>query len=142
MALKLDRLKGLIYDFLIILTRRLIMDQSNPNLSIEYIDSVTVAVPTDAKILDEEQIQALEKTFMPLIEQTNGIRLLIDFSNVQFLTSSVLGLLIRINRKVLQSEGRLRLCCIDPKILEIFKITRLDKVFELYQDRQQALEGF
>ncbi len=118
------------------------MDQSNPNLSIEYIDSVTVAVPTDAKILDEEQIQALEKTFMPLIEQTNGIRLLIDFSNVQFLTSSVLGLLIRINRKVLQSEGRLRLCCIDPKILEIFKITRLDKVFELYQDRQQALEGF
>ncbi|HML75602.1 MAG TPA: STAS domain-containing protein [Anaerohalosphaeraceae bacterium] len=118
------------------------MDQSNPNLSIEYIDSVAVAVPTDAKILDEDQIQALEKTFMPLIEQTNGIRLLIDFSNVQFLTSSVLGLLIRINRKVLQSEGRLRLCCIDPKILEIFKITRLDKVFELYQDRQQALEGF
>jgi anti-sigma B factor antagonist len=118
------------------------MDRPNPNLSIEYIDGVTVAVPTDAKILDEEQIQSLEKTFMSLIEQNTGIRLLIDFSGVQFLTSSVLGLLIRLSRRVFQSEGRLRLCAIDSKILEIFKITRLDKVFEIYQDRQQALEGF
>jgi anti-sigma B factor antagonist len=117
------------------------MDQMNPNLSIEYSDGVAVAVPTDTKILDEEQIQSLEKTFMPLIEQTNGIRLLIDFSNVQFLTSSVLGLLIRINRKVLQSEGRLGLCSIDRKILEIFKITRLDKVFEIYIDRESAFKG-
>jgi anti-sigma B factor antagonist len=99
------------------------MDRPNPNLSIEYIDGVTVAVPTDAKILEEEQIQSLEKTFMSLIEQNTGIRLLIDFSGVQFLTSSVLGLLIRLS-------------------LEIFKITRLDKVFEIYKDRQQALEGF
>jgi anti-sigma B factor antagonist len=117
------------------------MDQSNPHVSIEYIDGVAVAVLTDAKILDEEQIQALEKTFMPLIEQSTGIRLLMDFCNVQFLTSSVLGLLIRLNRKVFQSEGRLRLCSVDPKILEIFKITRLDKVFEIYKDKQQALEG-
>jgi anti-sigma B factor antagonist len=117
------------------------MDQSNPHVSIEYIDGVAVAVLTDAKILDEEQIQSLEKTFMPLIEQGTGIRLLMDFCNVQFLTSSVLGLLIRLNRKVFQSEGRLRLCSVDPKILEIFKITRLDKVFEIYKDKQQALEG-
>lgn len=118
------------------------MDQSNPNLSIQYIEGVTVAVPTDAKILEEEQIQSLEKTFMSLIEQNTGIRLLIDFSSVQFLTSSVLGLLIRLSRRIFQSEGRLRLCSIDPKILEIFKITRLDKVFEIYNDRQQALENF
>ncbi len=79
---------------------------------------------------------------MSLIEQNTGIRLLIDFSSVQFLTSSVLGLLIRLSRRIFQSEGRLRLCSIDPKILEIFKITRLDKVFEIYNDRQQALENF
>jgi anti-sigma B factor antagonist len=115
--------------------------ETNAGLSVEYINGVAVAAPTDTKILDEEQIQSLEKTLMPLIEQNAGMRLLIDFSNVQFLTSSVLGLLIRFNRRILQSEGRLRLCAIDPKILEIFKITRLDKVFEIYKDREQALEG-
>ncbi len=118
------------------------MDQMNPKLSIEYTNGVTVAVMTDDKILEEEQIQSLEKTFMPLIDQTGKIRLLIDFGNVQFLTSSVLGLLIRINRKVYQSEGKLRLCSIDPKILEIFKITRLDKVFEIFPTRQEAMDGF
>jgi anti-sigma B factor antagonist len=115
--------------------------ETNASLSVEYINGVAVAVPTDSKILDEEQIQSLEKTLMPLIEQNTGVRLVIDFSNVQFLTSSVLGLLIRFNRRILQSEGHLRLCAIDPKILEIFKITRLDKVFEIYKDREQALEG-
>lgn len=117
------------------------MDQMNPNLSIEYSGRVVVAVPTDTKILDEEQIHSLEKTFMPLIEQNAGIRLVIDFTNVQFLTSSVLGLLIRINRKVLQSDGQIRLCCIDGKILDIFKITRLDKVFTIFADRQSALKN-
>lgn len=117
------------------------MDRTNPNLSIEYINGVVVAVPTDSKILDEDQIQSLEKTFMPLIEQNKGIRLLIDFSNVQFLTSSVLGLLIRINRKVLQTDGQLRLCSIDGKILDIFKITRLDKVFAIFSQRESALDG-
>jgi anti-sigma B factor antagonist len=115
--------------------------EANPNISVEYINGVAVAALTDTKIIDEEQIQSLEKTLIPLIEQNPGVRLLIDFSNVQFLTSSVLGLLIRFNRRVVQSEGHLRLCAIDPKILEIFKITRLDKVFEIYKDREQALEG-
>ena len=56
---------------------------------------------------------------------------MIDFSNVKFLTSSVLGLLIRISKKVYEAEGKLRLCSIAPKILEVFKITRLDKIFEI-----------
>jgi anti-sigma B factor antagonist len=118
------------------------MDQASPNLSIEFIDDITVAALTDEKILEEGQIQALESSFLPLIEQNSPVKLLIDFSAVKFLTSSVLGLLIRISKKVYESGGRLRLCCIQPKIYEIFKITRLDKIFEIYKTRQEALETF
>lgn len=118
------------------------MDQVSPNLSIEFVDDIIVATLTDEKILEESQIQALESSFMPLIDQNGSIKLLIDFSNVKFLTSSVLGLLIRISKKVYESGGRLRLCCIQPKIYEIFKITRLDKIFEIFKTREQALENF
>ncbi len=117
------------------------MDEMNPNLQIDYHGQVVSATLTDEKILEDDQIQALEGSFMPLIEQNNKIQLVIDFSNVKFLTSSVLGLLIRISKKVYEQEGKLRLCAIDPKILDVFRITRLDKIFEIYPDQEEALVG-
>ena len=117
------------------------MDTISPNMTIEYVnEEIIVACLTDEKILEEAQIQALESSFLPLIEQNSPMKLVVDFSNVRFLTSSVLGLLIRISKKIYESEGIFRLCCIQPKIFEIFKITRLDKIFDIYPSREKALE--
>jgi len=117
------------------------MDTTHPNMSIEYHGQVVVATLTDEKILEENQLQGLEGSFMPLIQQNQGIQLIVDFNQVKFLTSSVLGLLIRISKKVYETDGKLRLCSINPKILEIFKITRLDKIFEIYPDVDDAMVG-
>ncbi len=114
------------------------MDQSNPQISVEYANEVAIATIRAEKILEESDIQSVESTVMPLIGN-NPVKLVIDFSNVKFLTSSALGLLIRISKKVYESDGQLRLACIDRKILEIFKITRLDKVFEIHADRNSAI---
>lgn len=117
------------------------MDTSSPNMSIEFHGQVAVATLTDEKILEDQQLQGLEGSFMPLIEQNPGIQLIVNFRHVKFLTSSVLGLLIRVSKKVYESDGKLRLCSINSKILDIFKITRLDKIFEIYPDVDEALVG-
>ena len=117
------------------------MDQVEPKISVEYVENAVVATLTDEKILEQADIDALESSFMPLLEQGGSMNLVISFSEVKFLTSTVLGLLIRISKKIYESEGQLKLCCIEPKILEIFRITRLDKVFDIYEDRWQALEA-
>ena len=117
------------------------MDKASPNLSIDFRGTIVLATLTDDKILDEEQLQALEGSFLPLIDQTPGIQLIIDFSNVKFLTSSVLGLLIRISKKVYEKNGTLRLCSISPKILDVFRITRLDKIFEIHSSVEDAMIG-
>lgn len=117
------------------------MDQMSPRIEVEYAQNATVTTLTDEKILEQADIQALEDSIMPLIESSDEINLVIDFSKVKFLTSAVLGLLIRISKKVYESGGRLKLCSIDPKILEIFKITRLDRVFDICEDRYEALRG-
>jgi anti-sigma B factor antagonist len=117
------------------------MDQLNPKISVEYTQNAAVATLADEKILEQADIDALEASFMPLVEQKNGINLVISFGNVKFLTSAALGLLIRVSKKVYESDGQMKLCCVDPKILEIFKITRLDKVFDIHEDTQQALDA-
>ena len=117
------------------------MAQVEPKIAVEYAGNATIAVLTAKKILREDEVAALEASMMPLIEAESGVNLVIDFSGVEFLTSSVLGLLIRISKRVYQAEGQLALCNIIPKILEIFKITRLTNIFDIYDDIETATKA-
>jgi anti-sigma B factor antagonist len=117
------------------------MEQLKPRISVQYIDNATVISFTDEKILEEKDIQALQASIMSVIEQANTINLILDFGNVRFLSSAVLGLLIRISKKVYEHDGKLRLCNINQKIYEIFKITRLTKIFDIYKDVDESIES-
>ncbi len=109
-----------------------------PNIGVEYAENATIVSFTDEKILEEKDINSLQESIMSVIEQTEQINLILDFSNVKFLSSAVLGLLIRISKRIYEHNGRLRLCNIDPKIYEIFKITRLTKTFDIYKNIESA----
>ncbi len=117
------------------------MSNAAPKISVEYAGQATIAVLTDEKILKEDDIQALDSSLMPLVNRSSPINLIIDFSNVKFFSSAVLGLLIRVSKRINESEGRLKLCSIDPQIYEIFKITRLDTIFDICDDRQKAIRS-
>lgn len=119
------------------------MTSIKPRISVEYAENATVITFTDEKILEEKDVQALQESIMSVIESASGgIKLILDFSNVQFLSSAVLGLLIRISKKVYENDGQLKLCSINPKIYKIFKITRLTKIFDIYDDIGSATESF
>jgi len=115
------------------------MAEMKPRISVKYTDNATVVSFVDEKILEEMDIRALQETIMSVIEQSKGINLILDFGNVRFLSSAVLGLLIRISKRVYEQDGRLRLCSINPKIYEVFKITRLTQTFDIYKDVESAI---
>ncbi len=112
-----------------------------PRIGVEYAENATIVTFTDERILEEKDIRALQESIMSVIEQAGRINLILDFCNVRFLSSAVLGLLIRISKKVYERDGQLRLCGINPKIYEIFRITRLTKIFDIYQDVKSAAES-
>ena len=114
------------------------MEEVKPRISVYYAQNATVVTLTDEKILDDEDIRALEDSIMPLVD--GPVNLVIDFSNVGFLSSAVLGLLIRISKKINENQGRLKLCSISPRIYDIFKITRLDEIFEICPDAKKAIQ--
>jgi anti-sigma B factor antagonist len=116
------------------------MTQIKPRISVRYAKNATIVTLTDEKILEENDIRALQESIMSVIEQAERMNLILDFQNVRFLSSAVLGFLIRISKKVYERDGQLRLCSINPKIHEIFKITRLTKVFDIYEDIESATE--
>ena len=117
------------------------MAEIRPRISVEYAKNATIVAFTDEKILEETDVQALRESIMSVVEQAERINLVLDFGNVQFLSSAVLGLLIRISKRIYEHGGQLRLCNINPKIYEIFKITRLTKTFHIYKDVESAVKG-
>jgi len=64
---------------------------------------------------------------------------IIDLGATTFVDSSSLGVLIAAHRRLSAREGRLIVACAEPTVLKTFKITGLDAVLELVEDRDAAL---
>src|SRR5438309_11660659 len=111
-------------------------------LEVEPIGDVTVVNFIDHKILDEQNIQIIGEQLFSLVDQDHVKKMLLNFRNVEYLSSAALGKLITLNKKVQAAGGRLVLCNIDPQIREVFEITKLDKLFVIRGDEQEALQQF
>jgi anti-sigma B factor antagonist len=111
-------------------------------LEVENIGDVTIVTFTDRKILDEQSIQAIGDQLISLVENEGYNKLLLNFQNVEYLSSAALGKLIALNKKVKGAGGALVLSNISPQIYEVFEITKLDKFFKIKKDEQEALQCF
>jgi anti-sigma B factor antagonist len=120
-------------------SREIRMAAIQPRISVKYVGEATVVAFTDEKILEEMDVRSLREAIEAVVEQAGGIRLVLDFRHVKFLSSAVLGLLIRISKRIYEQAGELRLCGIHPGIHEVFKITRLTSVFDIYEDVDSAV---
>ena len=68
-----------------------------------------------------------------------GKDVVIDFSNTTFIDSTTLGVLVGGVKRLRPNGGRLSLVCADRNITKIFEITGLDKVFPIYDSRDEAV---
>ena len=111
-------------------------------INVEEIGGVTVARFVDKKILDETNIQNIGSQLFALVEEDGRSKILLDFENVEYLSSAALGKLITMDKKVKSAGGKLKLCSVRPEIYEVFAITKLNKVFDIQEDQERALESF
>jgi anti-sigma B factor antagonist len=97
---------------------------------------------TDRKILDELAINEIQEQLMALVSEHKPVNLLLNFVNVQHLSSAALGMLITLRQEIESSSGQLRLSDINPQIFEVFKITQLHKVFDIHDTAAAAKASF
>ena len=114
---------------------------SQRRLDIEEVGDVTVARFNDKKILDENNIQIIGNQLFGLVEEDGRKKIVLDFTNVEYLSSAALGKLITMDKKVKAASGKLRLCNIRKDIYEVFAITRLNKVFDIRNTQDEAVAG-
>ncbi len=96
----------------------------------------------DARIIDERRIAALGQELTELVHDTECDRIVLSFENVGFMSSAMIGKLVAFEKKCKSLDAKLRLCDIGENIDEVFKLMRLEKVFNIDENEEASLKRF
>jgi|SRR3954470_20186681 anti-sigma B factor antagonist len=111
-------------------------------IMVEDIGDIAVVQFADKKILDEQNIQMIGDDLFRLVDELGRRKLLLNFSNVEFMSSAALGKLIRLHQRMSQVGGKLVLSSIAKDIMTVFTLTKLDKMLKIVKDEQTGLASF
>ena len=118
-----------------------VMPDEQPKLNVRRQENVLVVEFEDRRILEETMIAQIGERLSELIQAESEHRVLLDFKNVEHLSSAMLGVLITLNKRLAKRQGRLSLAGIQPQVYEVFKITRLDKLFTIRSTVEAAIQA-
>ena len=116
--------------------------EPKPKIGVSHEGTVTVVELLDEEILEEGTINTIADSLFAVVADNPEIKLLLSFERVRHLSSSALGTLIRLNKRVEESNGILKICHLRKSLLEIFKITKLNRLFDIKEDEADALAAF
>ena len=105
-------------------------------------EDVMIAYFQDARIIDESRIQSLGDELNELVTNAKYEKIILNFQNVSFMSSAMIGKLILFGRKCKSADIELRLCNINENIEEVFRLMKLEKVFKMDKDEEKSLAAF
>ena len=108
-------------------------------LIVSEIQGITIVGFRSASITDQRTIEAIGSELYALVDATARKKIVLDFTAVRFLSSSMLGVLIQLQKKSRQIGGRMVLCAMRADLMKVFQITKLDKILEFAPDEGQAM---
>ncbi|MEN3794568.1 STAS domain-containing protein [Fulvimarina sp. MAC3] len=79
------------------------------------------------------------KDVLDLVDQGHS-RLVVDLSGVSFIDSTGLGALVALFKHI-GMRGDLAIAGLTPPVAQMFKLTRMDRVFRIYRTVEESLDG-
>lgn len=109
-------------------------------IGLSEVEGVMVGQFLLSKCIQDDDIEDLNRELTEL-QELHDRKLILDLKVVRFLSSSSLERLVALNKRFKGSTGRLVFCGVFPDVMEVFKITRLTKLFDIKSDREEALKA-
>ena len=117
------------------------MAQEEIHLDAKRIGGITIVSVLTSKVA-YEQLDEFAEQLRAAIAEKGDDRVVIDFEVVDHISSTFLGKLIALQMELGAEGGKLRLCGLSKRIHKIFKITKLDRAFEIRKDVEAAMDNF
>jgi anti-anti-sigma factor len=113
-----------------------------PKMQTVVQGDIAIVSILESRILDENNINEIGKALMDLVTKQYMIKMIIDMGEVKYLSSAVLRQLIALYKAIKTEKGDLKICRVNPEVREVFKITQLDKMIEIKDDLESAINAF
>lgn len=115
---------------------------SHPGCVSLYVGEVLIIYPQGKRITTDEDAQHYLVEFKKLIASAKHQKVLINFENVEFVSSAMLGVIVRVNNQCRVDGVILKFCCFSKVIKDIIRIAALHRLLEIYDTEAEALAAF
>jgi anti-sigma B factor antagonist len=114
------------------------MTQTN----IHQIGQVTVVEFLSPSLMDPMELEQMAAQLYHLVDQQNRHVIVLDFEKVEYLASQAIGILLALHKKLSAIKGnQLVLCGVGARLMELLRITRLDRVLKLKPTQSEAIKS-
>ena len=96
----------------------------------------------ETKILDQETVDSIGSELQGIAQSTDTRKIVVDMNRVELMTSTMIGQFVSFNKKCEEREIAVHFCNLTSQIQELFRITKLDSVFTISENREKAMESF
>ena len=108
----------------------------------ETFEDVTIVTFMDQHINQMPQVELICQELYDFVDDQDKKKVIIDFSNVESLSSQTLSVLIKVQKKADQAGCQALLCSINRNLSMMFKIAHMEKHFKICADKKAALAVF
>lgn len=113
------------------------------HLKVKDVEGIAVVDFVDSGLMFEASlIEDIGAELRCLLTDLNHKRILLDFTHVQYLSSSMLGQLARLAKDIKAAGGQLKLTGLGPVLLDTFRISHFESLFSIYDSEASALKAF
>lgn len=113
---------------------------ADSSLNVETVGDVTVIGFTADGLSQAAGVEQTARELYAVVEQSGAKKFLVDFANVNFLSSQALGMMLTLRLKAAKIGAALVLTNVRARFGEILSLTNLDKLFTMFDTRQAALD--
>jgi|SRR5688572_32914295 len=109
--------------------------------TVQQIDKFTVVEFKSPSLMDPLELEQLGQQLYRLVDEEDRRKVILDFEKVQYLSSQAIGIVLTMNKKLGSlSNSKLVLCGVGPRLMELLKITRLDRLLTVKPSQREALK--
>jgi anti-sigma B factor antagonist len=105
------------------------------------LENDIVVLELKGRFIGGDETEEFKKVTGELQERQNK-KLIIDLGKVLYVNSTALGLLVATHTHYAKVDGKVKLCNISKNIENIFVITKLTMVFDVYETQIDAVASF
>ncbi len=103
------------------------------------VDGVTILTFLPGQMCEWESVDQVDDVVAAIGRSS---RVVVNLARLRSISASLLGMLVRLHRRMASAQAALKICGLRPESLQVFQVTKLDRILSIHYNERNALKSF